>query len=35
MKSGHLYYKDGAILNSADHLRIQVKGKQVHGSTPG
>ncbi|BDE22527.1 hydrolase [Acinetobacter baumannii] len=34
MKSGHLYYKDGAILNSADHLRIQVNGKQVHGSTP-
>ncbi|MFH3871214.1 M20 family metallopeptidase [Acinetobacter pittii] len=34
MQSGHLYYKDGAILNSADHLRIQVNGKQVHGSTP-
>ncbi len=34
MKSGHLYYKEGAILNSADHLRIQVNGKQVHGSTP-
>ncbi|MGS5761134.1 amidohydrolase, partial [Acinetobacter baumannii] len=34
MKSGHLYYKDGAILNSADHLRIQVNRKQVHGSTP-
>lgn len=23
MQSGHLYYKDGAILNSADHLRIK------------
>ncbi|OEC86658.1 M20 family metallopeptidase [Acinetobacter sp. YK3] len=34
MKSGHLYYKDGAILNSSDHLRIQVNGKQVHGSMP-
>ena len=22
------------FLNSADHLRIQVNGKQVHGSTP-
>ena len=31
MKRGHLYYKDGAILNSADHLRIQVNGKQVNG----
>lgn len=34
MKSGHLYYKDGAMLNSSDHLRIQVDGKQVHGSMP-
>ena len=32
--SGHLHYKSGAILNSADNLRIQVKGQQVHGSMP-
>lgn len=34
MPSGNVLYKDGAILNSADHLRIQVNGKQVHGSMP-
>jgi amidohydrolase len=34
MPSGNISYKDGAILNSADHLRIQVNGKQVHGSMP-
>jgi len=34
MPSGNILYKDGAILNSADHLRIQVNGKQVHGSMP-
>jgi amidohydrolase len=34
MPSGNILYKDGAILNSADHLRIQVSGKQVHGSMP-
>lgn len=34
MPSGNIFYKDGAILNSADHLRIQVNGKQVHGSMP-
>lgn len=34
MPSGHLLYKSGAILNSADQLRIQVDGKQVHGSMP-
>lgn len=34
MPSGHIFYKDGTILNSADHLRIQVSGKQVHGSMP-
>lgn len=34
MPSGHLFYKEGVILNSADHLRIQVNGKQVHGSMP-
>lgn len=32
--SGTISYKDGAILNSGDHLRIQVNGKQVHGSMP-
>lgn len=34
MPSGNIFYKDGAILNSADHLRIQVNGQQVHGSMP-
>ena len=34
MPSGTISYKDGAILNSGDHLRIQVNGKQVHGSMP-
>ncbi|EKE24616.1 MAG: hypothetical protein ACD_6C00076G0003 [uncultured bacterium] len=34
MPSGNIFYKDGAILNSADHLRIQVNGSQVHGSMP-
>lgn len=34
MPSGNILYKDGAILNSADHLRIQVNGHQVHGSMP-
>nr|WP_174505508.1 amidohydrolase [Acinetobacter sp. Marseille-Q1620] len=34
MPSGHLYYKDGAILNSADNLRIQLTGQQAHGSMP-
>lgn len=34
MPSGNIFYKDGAILNSADHLRIQVDGHQVHGSMP-
>ena len=34
MPSNNLFYKEGAILNSADHLRIQVNGKQVHGSMP-
>lgn len=32
--SGHLHYKSGAILNSADNLRITVQGSQVHGSMP-
>ena len=32
--SGHLHYKSGAILNSADNLRISVNGQQVHGSMP-
>ncbi len=34
MPSNNLFYKEGALLNSADHLRIQVNGKQVHGSMP-
>lgn len=34
MPSNHLFYKEGVILNSADHLRIQINGKQVHGSMP-
>ncbi len=34
MPSGNILYKDGAILNSADYLGIQVKGKQVQGSMP-
>ena len=32
--SGHLHYKTGAILNSADNLKITVNGQQVHGSMP-
>ena len=32
--SGHLHYKSGAILNSADNLKITVNGQQVHGSMP-
>lgn len=32
--SGNIYYKDGAILNSADNLSIQITGKQAHGSMP-
>lgn len=34
MPSGHLYYKDGAVLNSADGVRITLNGQQVHGSMP-
>jgi len=34
MPSGHLYYKDGAVLNSADGVRITLDGQQVHGSMP-
>ena len=32
--SGHLHYKSGAILNSADNLKITLNGQQVHGSMP-
>lgn len=32
--TGHLRYKSGAILNSADSLRITVRGQQAHGSMP-
>lgn len=34
MPSNNLFYKEGVMLNSADHLRIQINGKQVHGSMP-
>ena len=34
MPANHIYYKSGAILNSADNLRIQLNGKQAHGSMP-
>ena len=34
MPSGHLFYKDGAILNSADEFRITLTGQQVHASMP-
>jgi len=34
MPSGHLYYKDGAVLNSADGVRITLNGQQVDGSMP-
>lgn len=32
--TGHLYFKPGAALNSADDFRITVKGQQTHGSAP-
>ena len=32
--SGHLYFKPGTALNSADDFRITVNGKQTHGSAP-
>nr|WP_051148080.1 amidohydrolase [Pseudomonas resinovorans] len=32
--TGHLYYKPGAALNSADDFRITVTGVQTHGSAP-
>lgn len=32
--TGHLRYKSGAILNSADSIRITVNGQQAHGSMP-
>lgn len=34
MPSGNILYKDGAILNSADLLNIEITGKQAHGSMP-
>lgn len=34
MPSGNILYKDGAILNSADLLNIEVTGQQAHGSMP-
>lgn len=34
MKSGHMFYKKGATLNSSDSFRITLQGKQTHGSMP-
>ena len=34
MPSGNIFYKDGAILNSADEFRIKITGQQVHASMP-
>lgn len=34
MPSGNIFYKGGAILNSADEFRIKLKGQQVHASMP-
>ena len=34
MPSGNIFYKDAAILNSADEFRIKIIGKQVHASMP-
>ena len=33
-ETGTLNYRPGAIMAGADGLRIKVKGKQTHGSTP-
>lgn len=32
--TGHIEYKVGAALNSADGFRIKLEGKQAHGSMP-
>ncbi len=32
--TGHLYFKSGSVLNSADDFRITVNGKQTHGAAP-
>lgn len=32
--TGHLYFKPGTALNSADDFRITVNGRQTHGSAP-
>lgn len=34
LPSGHIRYKPGPMLNSADGLRITVSGQQAHGSMP-
>lgn len=34
MPTGNLFYKSGAILNSADEFRIKLTGQQVHASMP-
>ena len=34
MPSGNIFYKDAAILNSADEFRIKIIGQQVHASMP-
>lgn len=31
---GHINYKPGGTMAASDILRIKIKGKQVHGSTP-
>ena len=32
--SGSIFYKDEAMLNSADEFRIKLTGQQVHASMP-
>jgi amidohydrolase len=34
LEVGKIHYRPGALLAAADVLRIKVKGKQTHGSTP-
>ncbi|XUY29737.1 amidohydrolase [Agrobacterium sp. rho-8.1] len=34
LHSGHIEYKSGAALNSADGFKITLTGKQAHGSMP-
>lgn len=32
--TGHIQYKSGAALNSADGFRVRLEGRQAHGSMP-